>query len=312
MIHVVAGNLAMDRTHVLNAIVLGEVNRPVSSCVTAGGKGFNVARFLRTLGHQVRLYGFLGGLTGQYLDSECARLGIVNHCVQVKEDTRICNIYIEEQLHHVTVINEKGPVIGRAEQHRLQEKVVDEIQNDDVLIFGGSLAEGVDQNFYLDILQEVKRKTKTVTAMVDCHGEPLWQTLKGQPWLVKVNEREFRGLGLGRGDLREMMSSNMLSNIELLIVTRGHKGSLLRYRNRFIDIAVPNVDAINPTGSGDAYLAGVAAAWVRTSDVVYAVQFAAACSVVNAKSITPEIALDDVATVFPQIKIIEAGTVSQD
>ena len=102
----------MDRTEEIEDFRPHQVNRALVSSPRAGGKSFIVARALRRLGHDVTLYGFLGGSTGQYLREECAKLGIRDRHTTVEGETRINTVLVDRHAGLATVINEPGPEIS--------------------------------------------------------------------------------------------------------------------------------------------------------------------------------------------------------
>ena len=57
-------NLALDVTYAVDRVAWHGANRVASVAQRAGGKGVNVARVLRALGHRPVVAGLAGGRTG--------------------------------------------------------------------------------------------------------------------------------------------------------------------------------------------------------------------------------------------------------
>ena len=53
MIVSVAASPSLDRTLVVDEVVVGQIHRHHEACSVAGGKGLNVARAVRALGNEV-------------------------------------------------------------------------------------------------------------------------------------------------------------------------------------------------------------------------------------------------------------------
>ena len=73
----VTPNPSIDRLYELERLVRGEVNRPTTETLVAGGKGLNVARAATALGAEVRAVGLLAGHAGRWLADALAAEGIV-------------------------------------------------------------------------------------------------------------------------------------------------------------------------------------------------------------------------------------------
>src|SRR5919205_2004543 len=90
-------NTAVDRTLVVPDLQVGGMYRAGTVYAEAGGKGLNVARFLRRLGEPVRVIGFLGGAPSTFIRQRCAAAGIEQHWVETAGDSRTCLILVDGQ-----------------------------------------------------------------------------------------------------------------------------------------------------------------------------------------------------------------------
>ncbi|GMA62136.1 hypothetical protein GCM10025859_25760 [Alicyclobacillus fastidiosus] len=142
MIRVLGANPAMDRTHTIDSLVLGEVNRVHLTKSFAGGKGLDVARTLRHLGVSVAAYGFLGGEIGRSIRATCLAAGIEDKHTEICDETRVCNIYIENNEKRFTVINEQGPNVTLKEQEQLVQTLLADVEDGDFVVLSGSVPKG--------------------------------------------------------------------------------------------------------------------------------------------------------------------------
>src|SRR2546427_12993873 len=109
MIVCVTPNPALDHTLTVERVIAGEVMRATHSRLTAGGKGLNVARAVRTLGGDPLCTGFLGGNSGKLLAMLAKSEGLNADWTWVNGDTRTCVILVSADGCDATVINEPGP-----------------------------------------------------------------------------------------------------------------------------------------------------------------------------------------------------------
>jgi adenosine kinase len=88
--------------------------------------------------------------------------------------------------------------------------------------------------------------------IVRVEGDVLKNGIEGSSFLF-VNEYEF-GLVQKKTGMTEV---DVLEQVELLVVTKGEKGSVVYHRDEVIEVAaVPPRQIIDPTGAGDAFRGG--------------------------------------------------------
>src|SRR4051795_9537379 len=191
-------NLTIDRTLAIGELRPGEVLRFDRVVVTPGGKGLNVARAARALGHRALLVSFLPGRTGEAAGALIADEGVKLHAVRCPGELRSTAV-IQERDGRTTVLNEPGPPVGEAEWAAYERALQTHLESHGVLICSGSVPPGSPPDAYgrLAALAEQAR----VTSVVDAAGETLLRALDPGPSLVTPNLVEAEGaLGLGGGD----------------------------------------------------------------------------------------------------------------
>src|SRR3954451_8253984 len=195
----VAGpNLTIDRTLAIGEMRPGEVLRVDRVVVTPGGKGLNVARAARALGHRTVLVSFLPGRTGVAAGAMIADEGVKLHAVHCPGELRSTAI-IQERDGRTTVLNEPGPPVGEPEWAAYERALQAHLEGHGILVCSGSVPPGSPSDAYgrLAALAE----EAGVTTLVDAAGETLLRALDAGPSLVTPNLAEAEGaLGLGPGD----------------------------------------------------------------------------------------------------------------
>lgn len=276
-IHVINPNPAMDRIEVIASPRLGTVNRSSEARPIAGGKGMNVARGIRQLGGEASVYGPLGGFVGEFIRAACVELGVVDRHVQIAGETRICTILVDQATHQSTVINEPGPVLSSREERLLRESVLERCASGDIVIMTGSLARGLGDRFYAQLVENVQ--ALGAQAIVDTSGRPLEAALKARPWMAKANARE----------LEDVSRSAVVIGPEWTVTTRGRAGATAASAHGQWRVAVPEVEVVNATGAGDAFLAGLASSLSEGDSLPNALRLGAACATGSVTTLEPYI-----------------------
>lgn len=251
-------NPSVDISYRLLDFQLNQVNRCNDTIKTAGGKGLNVARVLKSLGIPVIATGFTGGANGKFILEKLDGDKIEQDFVLIKGNTRNCIAMIHDS--NQTEILESGPFISKEEQQSFLRKLEALLPKVRIVTASGSLPPGVDYEFYKQIIDIANKYQKPV--LLDTSGEALKKSLESRPLFIKPNLSEFEKL-VGRSLQNEESIVNALRRtkfpVPYIMVTLGAKGSIIKHENKLFRIMIPHIDAINPVGSGDATVAGFAA-----------------------------------------------------
>ncbi len=165
-------------------------------------------------------------------------------------------------------------------------------------ILSGSLPDSVDPAVAGEIV-EIGRVAGART-IVDIHSHALRIAAARQPWMLKCNRRELLGL-TGAPDPDAAVSIPALAGqmqelrdrgIEVVVVTMGAEGALLADGGGVVHVGVPLIDEVNPTGSGDLLLAGLAVGIERGQQPRDAIVLGAACGTAGATHLEPELPAD--------------------
>jgi 1-phosphofructokinase family hexose kinase len=259
MIYTVTLNPAVDRELVVDKITFDTVLRASEWRVDCGGKGFNVARMLQSLGTASVALGFAAGKTGELLNEELQFLGIETGFIWVQGETRT-NVTIVSADHSQYVkVNEPGPTISGDDLVKLMQKIQGLAQPRDSWVLAGSLPPGVPPSIYADMITILQSAGAQV--FLDTSDKALRRACQANPFLIKPNAEEARELtGLPINTPAEIAAAGkaiQAIGAVNVIISLGKQGALLVNGQRAWLAASPEIVERNPIGAGDSMVAGL-------------------------------------------------------
>jgi 6-phosphofructokinase 2 len=260
---VFALNPAVDCEWRVDAVRAGEKNEIVSEVRWPGGKGINVARWLRWLKIPARLFLPLGGVTGRELAAGLQREGIRFVRFPIPASSRV-NVVVTPEAGPQYRFNQTVPRFNRAMARRLVNRASQLAARPGPVVVSGTLAFGAPDDSYARIAAVAARVGNRF--YLDCDRTPFRLALAHGPFLVKPNEHELaQWAGRSLPTLRDLLQAARALSRETggwVLLSRGAKGAVLvRARDGicFQAAALP-VSVRNTVGAGDAMLAGAIAA----------------------------------------------------
>lgn len=283
MIVTVTLNPSVDINYKLNSLQLDGVNRVADVSKTAGGKGLNVTRVLRQLGKDVAATGFVGGHLGEFIKEETEKLGARSDFLSVEGETRNCIAVIHDGKQ--TEILEAGPTIQASDQATFVEAFKEMIDGKKVIAMSGSLPKGLEPDFYKELIDIARAEGLTV--ILDTSGPALETAVsQGKPTIIKPNETELATLIGAETDSSEQiiaaLKTDRFKDIEVVFVTRGSKGAIVKVRDRIYEAVIPKVNVVNPVGSGDSVVAGLCAALIDEAEAEEMIAYGLTMGTLNA------------------------------
>lgn len=258
---ILALNPSIDAEWRVDDVRWEEKNNVHSERRWAGGKGINVARWLKFLGGKPQLILPLGGKTGDEL-SGCLRMEKIRaQVIRLRELTRV-NVIVTTNAGRQMRFNPLGPKLSQNEWSAVLKCVARELPRADLFILSGSLPRGVPVTAYAQLLRLARRFE--VRTLLDCDGPAFAAAVKARPFLVKPNEHELAQWWCKplRSQKAIIHAARALSEETRgwVLVSRGAKRSvLLNAPENFRAFAVPQrVKPRNTVGAGDALLAAAA------------------------------------------------------
>lgn len=284
MIYTVTLNPSLDYVMHAAECTLGQVNRSTAEHLFPGGKGINVSRVLKSLGHESVALGFLAGDIGDIISGMLCREGITSDFLRLKSGNSRINVKLK--MGEETEINAAGPQILPAELGALTKKLK-EAEKGDFIVLSGSVPGGVPRAAYADIMRELAGGGARF--IVDAAGEALSGTLEHRPFLIKPNRDELGELFSRRITSREAAAecAKVLQErgAENVLVSLGAEGAVLAASDgRIITGCAPHGRAVNSTGAGDSMLAGFLAGYIDGGDLERALRLGLAAGTATAFS----------------------------
>ncbi len=284
MILVLCCNAAMDRTYRVENFGPGRFCHTSDFRVVAGGKGINVARVLRTLGHAVTVSGFAGGTIGQYIQTELRRAEVKPAFVQIAEESRLVQNFVDRVDHTETRVDEFGPLVSPREQGRLEKQWKRLLPQAEIAVIAGSTPRGVPDTLYHDMITLAHQAS--VPVVLDARDDLLAEAVLARPAIITPNLDELqtlmdRTLTVPQG-VREAAGELVQGGTELVLTSMGAKGAIAIAESGAWLIEPPEVEVVSPVGSGDALVAGLVSATVEELPLPERLKWAVAAGTANA------------------------------
>jgi len=225
-----------------------------------GGKGVNVARWLKASGHEARLLLPLGGGTGKEIANGLRVKGISVTTVEVSVPTRV-NVIVTPDQGSQLRFNPVWQKLSPAEWRRVCQQVGRSLRDTDLLVISGSLPAGAPITAYAAFLQQARRLG--LRAVLDCDGPALAKAIPASPFLVKPNLAELeQWVGHPLPNRKAILSAAQQLSIAThgwVLVSLGAKGAMLidAGTGSWWSAAAPVSRVLNTVGAGDALLAAV-------------------------------------------------------
>ncbi|MCX7798133.1 MAG: PfkB family carbohydrate kinase [Melioribacter sp.] len=260
MILTVTLNPLLERRLIFSSVELGKNNKCVKEYFAAGGKGINVSRQLNFLNVQNLAFTFLGGNNGKILRSILTEEKI-NFTVQsTKSETRLANVIIEEKTNRITTFFGLNSKVSKEEATEFKNKLDKLIQNCSIVIFSGSSpCEETNDIFSYGI--SLANKYDKIS-ILDTYGTHLSECIKEAPTVIHNNITEVENsLSIKLNEEKEKIEylKNLYNKgIKLCFLTDGENPFYVSKFDFIYKVNIPNVNVIDPTGSGDAFTAGIA------------------------------------------------------
>lgn len=254
-------NPALDQTVYIAEFQMGQVNRVSEQRVDPGGKGINVAKVIRALGHSVCVTGFLGQDNSHGFYEYFRKQQIDNYFVEVEGAARVNIKIVDGQSNQVTEINFPGLICQAAALEKL-EQVIGTLANEQQwFVLSGSLPQGVSETIYRQLISKLQQQGAKV--FLDSSGSALREGIKATPYAIKPNLEELSQL-VGRtlveeSEIRSAVEDLLASGIQQVVVSLGARGAIVAQKNEFIMARPPEVIAKSTVGAGDAMVAGFVA-----------------------------------------------------
>ena len=287
MILCVNPNAAIDKTVIVPAFRLNEIQRPERVLAFPGGKGCNVARALKALGEAPVVTGWVGGYAGHFIEDGLRAEQIQTDFVQTPFESRTCLSILDPLNHTLTELYEKGDPVPDDQVREFTRHFAATISHYTAVTFSGSLPPGVPLDYYQRLIQIAN--SAPVPTLLDSNGEALRRGLEARPTLVKPNEREIADL-IGRSlpgvDDYGQAARELAARYQILVVVSlGADGALAVKNETVWQVRPPQLAIQSAVGSGDSTLAGIAYGLTHGFAFEEAVRYGVAAGTANALTV---------------------------
>ena len=308
---IVNPNPVFDRTITVNELIPGAVMRTLNVELTAGGKGINVARVLRALGRAAPLIIPTGAQDRAQYESFLETEGAQAQLIDVLGPIRTSSIYLEQVSNRVTVVNDAGHPMSKADWNATHESIIAATESGDIVLVMGSFPPDLDPNSLVSLIDGIHDQDAEV--LIDVNPQCLSASLSANPDVVTPNVDEAEAaLQQGRADV---MDSHILDHdltrdraekaalklcqrgARRAFVTAGAAGVAMASGDQIEWAASYPVEAVSAVGAGDSFVAGLAHEWSATGqgqvvDWATAMRFGVAtsansCEQVRAGGVSP-------------------------
>ncbi|GGE28424.1 tagatose-6-phosphate kinase [Marinithermofilum abyssi] len=282
MIYTVTLNTALDRIlHIKGKIERKKNNRVCGIEYDVGGKGTHVSLVLSTLNIPNIATGFVGENKKDPFIQLLERKGVnCDFVVQKNATLRETLVLLDSTGEGSLMITEPGFQPAMESIRRLHQKLNQQIQPGDWVVFAGSPLEGFSLDDYRELLKCVVDNGGRL--VVDTSGPYLETAIPLRPYLIKPNEFEFQQLvGKTLNTVDEYTSEIerlMAKGIKYVIVSLGERGSLVGHSGEVFQVVAPSIEARNDTGCGDVFVGGIVTMLSRKTDLEESLRFATALS----------------------------------
>jgi len=248
---------AVDVTYHVDRLHPSGTTRVSTVTERAGGKAVNVARVLHRLGEPTRLVAPVGGGTGEQLRDDLAESGLEATLVESDHPTRRTVTVVEHEGAHPTTLVEPASLDRWA---AVLAAVDGALGDADVLVVSGSVPDGVPEDGLAALVTAGRRHALPV--LVDTHGPWLLSALAAGATVVKPNAHE---LAVATGDDDPVRAARTLarSSGATVVASLGADGALSATADGVWEARPATALAGNPTGAGDALVAGLARELLR-------------------------------------------------
>jgi 1-phosphofructokinase family hexose kinase len=287
MILCVTLNPCLDKTLVVPPWRPGDAVRGLEVHQVVGGKGNNVARALSRLGHDARPVTFLGGPTGVLCEHLLRREDQFDPIIASTESsTRVILTVRTEESAEQTAFFDPDPVITPPEAEDLLRRVERTLSEGSVeaLTLSGSSPGSSTHGLFSDLI--CAARSRRVPIFLDTYGPALEAIWGFWPEVIHVNRREA-GVYLGKSrpsdeELFTLLSHWTEHGVKCGVITDGPGAVLIRHDDTYLRALPPQIDPINPIGSGDCLVAGLVDGWLAQRSPEDLLRRGLACAIANA------------------------------
>jgi len=226
-----------------------------------GGGGINVAQVLHAFGADVQALLTTGGYRGQEIERHLKDDGLRCLSVVITEESRQCFTVYERTTGHEYRFILPGPTLSELDAEQILSQIEQNLPRE-WLVLSGSLAPGLSDDFYAQVICRARLKQPNLKILVDAAGVPLKQALSQGVDAIKPSLSEFETLqGSPFSDLVECVSFAreliQTAQVKVVALTLGAEGALMINDTTAFKVEALAVTVTSTVGAGDSFVGGL-------------------------------------------------------
>lgn len=253
-------NPAIDKTIVIDAFQVGQLNRIKSTREDPGGKGINVSKAIATYGIRQVALGLLAGYNGKKLLNMLNQYHFQHDFTFVSGETRTNLKVLDITTRSITELNETGYLVQADDLNDFYIKLEKYLLKSEIMILSGSLPLSIPDYFYSTCIQMATRFNTRV--ILDADGAALREGIQAGPFAIKPNIYElerFTGKVLDTWDKIRIETVHLEKlGIKLIVISMGDQGAVFHYQGKTWHALPLPVEVKSTVGAGDAMVAALA------------------------------------------------------
>ena len=287
---IVTPNPLLDCLHD-GSITPGQVTRSSGMDLLAGGKGLNVGRILKNHGHQVIACGFAGGWTGDAFRAIVRSEGQEDAFTNCTARLRLGFLAKDCAGAGSTALLENGFAVSANEQTQLLQNLTQALTDADLCIVSGSVPDESCVDLFTQIAQCCHQEK--IACWVDSYGAAMDAVLQSDyvPALAKPNKEEYS-------------TSSHWQRLPECHITNGAEATEVKHPDGLFTVQAPQITCVNPIGSGDSYIAGLAHARLSGQTLSAQLAYASAAGAANASQLAvAKMSIQEIKDLTPQVSV---------
>ncbi|PWH13709.1 MAG: hypothetical protein DDG58_13615 [Ardenticatenia bacterium] len=272
----------------------------------AGGKGTNVARALKGMEQPARAFTLLGGWSGRHHAALMEADGLEAVIAWISGETRV-SITIVDQHYEQRGYFTPPPVLTPEDLAVVRTTFVQALEEATAMCICGSAPGKEGAALVPEFLHAAA--ARGLPTLLDTYGEALRLGLPARPTIVKANRKEVaeylgRPLDTRTGQM-EALDTLLQAGARWAVITLGEEGALFATQEKRWMARPPQVQVVNPMGSGDAMTAALISALLRGWPPEECFRYGMAAAVANVTSFVPcALSEKEIAAMLERITLV--------
>ena len=272
-----------------------------------GGAPMNVALHLNAIGLDAAIASSVGNdEAGQQLIDFLQNAKVDTSLVQTDKKLPTSEVLVHLDKNNNASYEICEPVAW--DNIQLNDDLSKKAKNSGLIIYGSLASRNkTTRETLLNLLDNDALKLIDVNLRQPYDKQEVLEQLLAKSDIVKLNDDELRTFA-GWNGIKSDTEKELIKwfvqhyKVEMLCVTRGEKGAAMFYENKLYQHPGFKVNAVDTVGAGDAFLAGLVAAFLQNKPASNALTFACATGafVASKAGATPEYDMNEITAIMTQ------------